>query len=171
MAASNKETVAELLTRLIDYAISKDLFTQVELARELGYPKPNIITMFKQGKTRLPLNKVGAMAKALKIDRAYLFKLTLSEYHPDTYESLADLLDSLLLTENEAHILRKIRSLSDNCDPELATDSENEMLAQLVDAMVARKRDEADMQNQEIEKERKRKSDRVEAARQEALGK
>jgi len=31
---------------------------QTEIAEKLGYDKPNIITMFKQGKTKIPMNKI-----------------------------------------------------------------------------------------------------------------
>ena len=37
--------------------------TQREIALALGYDKPNIITMFKQGLTKIPLNKVAPLAR------------------------------------------------------------------------------------------------------------
>ena len=58
---------------------------QREIAEEVGFEKPNIITMIKQGKTKLPLAKVGAMARALETDPVYLLKLCLSTYHAETW--------------------------------------------------------------------------------------
>ena len=39
---------------------------QKDIAAKAGFDKPNMITMIKQGRTRLPLDKVGAMALALE---------------------------------------------------------------------------------------------------------
>ena len=41
---------------------------QVELANKLGYTNGNVLTMFKRGTTRLPLDKVVPMAQALSKD-------------------------------------------------------------------------------------------------------
>ena len=60
-----KISVAEYLTQQI--AVSG--VSQKNLADQLGYDKPNIITMFKQGKTKVPLNKIAPIAKILGIDR------------------------------------------------------------------------------------------------------
>jgi len=50
-----KLTVAQYLTMKIDESGK----TQREIATEVGYDAANVITMFKQGSTKLPLNTVG----------------------------------------------------------------------------------------------------------------
>jgi hypothetical protein len=81
---------------------------QNEIAAECGFERPNIITMIKQGKTKLPLAKVCLMAKALEADPAHLLKLCLSEYQPENWAVIAPLLD-LALTEDEQTLLNHFR--------------------------------------------------------------
>jgi transcriptional regulator with XRE-family HTH domain len=107
-AIESKETVAEFITRHIKTSGK----SQVEIARELGYPKPNIITMFKQGKTPIPLSKVGALAKSLGIDPALLLKKVMGEYMPDTLAALQSVLDGLLLTPNERELIASYRQVA-----------------------------------------------------------
>ena len=57
--------------------------SQREIAAEVGYDRPNIISMIKNGVTALPLDKVPAFAKALDVDPRHLFRLTLEQNHPE----------------------------------------------------------------------------------------
>lgn len=72
---------------------------QNEIAREAGFDKPNIITLIKQGKTRLPLAKIGPMAVALETDPVALVKLWVSTYYPDTFETMEPLFESSFSSE------------------------------------------------------------------------
>ncbi len=110
--AVHTETVAEFITHQIRISGKP----QVEIARELGYPKPNIITMFKQGKTRIPLDKVGPLAKALEIDPALLLKKVMGEYMPDTLAALQSVLDGLQLTQNERELIDAYRQVAKGKD-------------------------------------------------------
>jgi transcriptional regulator with XRE-family HTH domain len=83
---------------------------QREVAEQAGFEKPNMITMIKQGKTKLPLAKVGPMARALGVDPIYLFQLAMSEYLPETWEAIEALRDQPLLTENELEVVGAMRS-------------------------------------------------------------
>lgn len=62
--------------------------SQTEIAKELGYRKPNILSMMKKGETKLPLDMVGPMARVLNADPMYLLRLTMSEYTPGTWASI-----------------------------------------------------------------------------------
>lgn len=66
------------LRELIDASSKK----QWEIARDVGYEKPNIITMFKQGVSRVPAEKVASFAITLGADPADLLLLWFSEYNP-----------------------------------------------------------------------------------------
>ena len=79
------------------------------IAKEAGFDKPNVITMIKQGKTKLPLAKIGEMAKALETDPIYLLKLCLSQYQPKTWEAIRPLFDEML-TKDEMDLIRSFRS-------------------------------------------------------------
>ncbi|UIN38322.1 helix-turn-helix domain-containing protein [Methylobacterium oryzae] len=48
---------------------------QREIALAAGYDKPNILSMFKRGETKVPLNKALALAKALRCDPSFFFRL------------------------------------------------------------------------------------------------
>lgn len=102
------ETVAEFISHQIKLSGK----SQAQIARELGYEKPNIITMFKQGKTRIPLDKIGPIADALEINPALLLKKVMDEYMPETLASLQRVLKGLELTQNELDLIEAYRRVS-----------------------------------------------------------
>lgn len=83
---------------------------QVEIAREAGFPKPNVISMIKQGHTKLPLEKIGKFAKAIEVDPVFLLKLAMQEYMPETWAEIERMFNQPVLTENELELLDIIRS-------------------------------------------------------------
>lgn len=86
-----KETMtSSTFVRYIAKQIDESDKTQVQIAKEMGYLKPNIITMFKQGLTKVPLEKVPLLAAALGLDAAALMDLYLSEYAPSVKHALED---------------------------------------------------------------------------------
>ena len=57
--------------------------TQAEIAEEAGFVNPNMVTMIKQGATKLPIDRVPALAKALEVDPALRnVSTTLSPHSP-----------------------------------------------------------------------------------------
>ena len=62
--------------------------TQIEIANEIGLKNPNFLTMVKQGRTKLPLDRVGAFAKALDINPLELLVMYFKEYTPKTWDSI-----------------------------------------------------------------------------------
>lgn len=89
---------------------------QKEIAEELNYDKPNIITMFKQGKTKVPLNKVPMLAKSLGVDPVHFLRIVLLEYAPEIWEVLDAVVGREMITENERKILGIIRNASQGYD-------------------------------------------------------
>lgn len=81
---------------------------QKEIAREVGFDKPNMITLIKQGHTKLPLAKIGVMAIALESDPVALLKLCLSTYHPETWEAIEAHFESAL-TKDELTMVKAWR--------------------------------------------------------------
>ena len=63
--------VATYLSRRIDEL--RGVKTQREIAAEAGFAKPNIISMMKVGETKLALDRIPALAKALDADAGHLF--------------------------------------------------------------------------------------------------
>lgn len=97
--------VAALVTEQIRFIGKK----QLEIAEEAGFDNANVITMIKQGRTKLPLGKVGSMAKALELDPTYLIKLCIEEYQPETWDAIRPYMDEIV-TADELSIVLSIRN-------------------------------------------------------------
>jgi transcriptional regulator with XRE-family HTH domain len=109
---TTRPTVAEFLT---DRIAASDK-TQREIAEECGFEHANMITMVKTGQSRLPMNRIGAMAKSLEVDPAHLLRLVLMEYQPETWTSIEDAVQSTVLTKNELAMIRAFRSITGESD-------------------------------------------------------
>ena len=108
MIDTSRKTVAQYLT----FHINNSEKTQRQIALEIGYTKPNIITMFKQGATKLPLDKIGPLAKALEIAPDDLFFKVMTEYMPDTFEALSPFLCGQMLSKDELEMLDILQLLT-----------------------------------------------------------
>ena len=126
-------TVAEYVSHQIE-ACGK---TQAQIAREVGYEqRPNLISMIKLGRSKLPVQKIGAFAKALGVDPAFLFKLAMSEYSPETWAAMNEIHGAIPVTQNERGILEEIRKLSHDADPKLQTPAQHRALKAFVQSMI-----------------------------------
>lgn len=111
--SDSRITVAQFLAQQIDDS-SK---LQKEIAAEIGYDCANMVTMLKQGITKVPLNKVGPIAKALEIDAAEFLRMVMAEYMPETLAAVEEILPMLSRSERQViQALRRIKSDS-NADP------------------------------------------------------
>jgi hypothetical protein len=90
---AKKVTVAEYIAAQIKVCGKP----QKQIAEEVGFPKANILTMIKQGNTKLPIPRVNALADALEVPRAKLMKMVLSEYMPDVLAAIEDALGEVVL--------------------------------------------------------------------------
>jgi hypothetical protein len=117
MSKQSKITVAAYL----DIQIAVSDISQKDIATAIGYDKPNVITMIKQGKTKLPLNKVGPLAKVLGIDPVHLLRLAMSEYHPDTWLAINHIIGRWLVTDGEMTIIQLVREVCGDIDLSLET--------------------------------------------------
>lgn len=127
-SSKKKITVAQY----VDQQVNLCGKSQLDIAREAGFNKPNIITMIKQGKTKLPMAKIGPMAKALCVDPVYLFQLAMREYEPDTWEALEEFIfKAPILSQNEIEIVEIIRQ-STVPNPKIRTDEDRRALIDVV---------------------------------------
>lgn len=92
--------------------------SQREIAAEMGYDKPNILSMFKRGEAKVPMDRVPAMAKALNVDPIFLFRLCMEQTWTGKHAALSALVTNLV-TNNELEIVKAIREISENTDPPL----------------------------------------------------
>ena len=97
--------VAQYLERMIE-ASGK---SQLKISNEAGFEKPNIMTMMKQGKTRIPLAKIGKIAEALGVDPVHLYSMCMNEYEPENWALIKGFLKRPLITNNEMEIIELIR--------------------------------------------------------------
>lgn len=104
--AEGKVRVQKFLTEMLDRTEK----TQLQIAREIGYERANIITMFKQGLTKVPINKIAPLARSVGADPEYMLRLALHEYIPDVWASIEDIL--VIPTKEEAEIIKFIRAVT-----------------------------------------------------------
>lgn len=116
-------TVAGYVTRQIHLSGKP----QKQIAREAGFATGNMITMIKLGQTKIPINRVPALAKAIGADQAHLLRLVLGEYEAGVAAIVEDALGPLV-TVNERKILDAVRAVSLNTDPEIGSARQRELL-------------------------------------------
>ncbi|SIQ11877.1 hypothetical protein SAMN05880592_101990 [Bosea sp. TND4EK4] len=95
--------------------------TQIMIASEAGFISPNMLAMIKNGASKLPLDRVASLAKALECDPVMLFILALEQLDKNTTEQAIRQIFGVLVTENEAAWLEEIRRASDDSNPGLTS--------------------------------------------------
>lgn len=95
----------------------QDRKSQAEIAAEAGYTTPNNIAMLKSGATKLALNRVPLLAKALDCDAAFLFRLALQQPGREMTARVVGEIFGAVLTRNEVAWIEEIREVSGNSDP------------------------------------------------------
>lgn len=125
----NTEITTSNVAQFLKQALAASGKTQREIARELGYENSNVITMFKQGLTKVPLAKAGSMAKALGVDPVFFFKLLLNEYAPETLSAIEEFFDTSFLTKNERALLESYRHATKGLDGTAAVVDASDVVA------------------------------------------
>jgi hypothetical protein len=97
--------------------------SQLQIASEAGFPNPNMIAMIKKGSSKLALDRVPSMARALECNPAYLLWLTLEQQEGDTAAQAIVEIFGTPVTANELGWLQEIREASDNSDPRITSRS------------------------------------------------
>lgn len=129
MKKSPHVTVAEYVSQQITMSGK----AQKDIAAELNYDKPNIITMIKQGKTKIPMDKITEFAKALEVDQIHFLRIVMREYWPRTWAALEETIGShRLVSESEVKLLEIIREASQGIDVMPKSDDERNELRSLV---------------------------------------
>ncbi|SFE91813.1 ribbon-helix-helix protein [Roseivivax sediminis] len=75
--------------RMIADAIEASGKSQREIATEMGYERPNVVSMMKNGDMRMPLERIPAFAAATGVDAELLLRTAMLEYMPATWEVVA----------------------------------------------------------------------------------
>lgn len=115
MTKRTRPTVAQFISAKIHESGK----SQIEIAEACGWPAVNMVTMVKQGKTRLPIDKIGQLAQVLEIEPHYLFWLTMAEYFPDTLYAIEHVIRGVMLNEHERLIIETYRDLTHGKDEDV----------------------------------------------------
>jgi hypothetical protein len=85
--------------------------TNEDVAMELGYRAPNMISMWRTGKTRVPLEKVPDLARLMKLDIAAILPLWFEQYWGERDDAKTTLknLTGRIASDREVHLLDAIR--------------------------------------------------------------
>lgn len=97
-------TVAEYLTQAI--AISGK--SQREIAQEVGWNSANVLSMMKQGITKVPVEKAPDLAKSIGVDQSVFLRIVMNEYMPEAWAVIRKFSGDLL-TEEELELVKKHR--------------------------------------------------------------
>jgi transcriptional regulator with XRE-family HTH domain len=98
------------IPQFLAFHIRRSGLTQREVAQACGFLRPNIVSMIKTGGVRLPLERLGAMARVLDVDPAALFVVWMATYYGDTWRELSPLLSWPALSAGPAEVSQAIRS-------------------------------------------------------------
>ena len=107
----NATPPATLIAQLDAAQITLDL-TDLQLCEALGFERPVVLTLIKAGTMKLPLAKVPALAKALRLDAAELMRTALRESSPELLEAIEEALNPLRLSATEVNLITHLRKLS-----------------------------------------------------------
>lgn len=99
-------SVAEFLTRMIELSEK----SQKQIAQDVGYPHPNVLSMMKMGQTKVPIEKAPAFARALNVDPAYFVRLVMREYMPEAWRAIETAIGEPL-TQNERRLVEAYREI------------------------------------------------------------
>ena len=84
--------------------------SQKDIAKEAGYPAPNILSMLKQGQSKLALDRVLSLARALEKPPEELFRLVMNRIYPDPVDNpLMTIFRGVIPSQTEVEILDRVR--------------------------------------------------------------
>ncbi|OUD08925.1 transcriptional regulator [Marivivens niveibacter] len=99
--------------------------SQADIATQAGFSNANMMTMLKQGKNKIPLDRVPSLASALECDPAYLMRLAMQQSVGATAaRAIIDILREPI-SNNERSILAEVRDVTCDTDPRLTAKSRN----------------------------------------------
>lgn len=103
--------------------------SQIQIASEAGFANPNMISMIKSGASKLALDRVPSMARALECDTAFLMRLALEQaIGPTAAVAVTDAFGQPI-TSNELAWVEAIREASNSSDPRLTSRARTALLA------------------------------------------
>lgn len=121
--AKGKPYAGTALAEFLDRRILelKPRKSQSEIAIEAGFPNVNVLSMCKSGATKVPFDRIPALAEALEVDPRVLLGLALQQSWGSTWAKAIEQILEIVVTPNEAAWIREMRDASGNTDPALTS--------------------------------------------------
>jgi hypothetical protein len=108
------------LSEFIDARWGATGLTNDEAASKFGFLASNVISMWRTGRTAVPISRLPMIADLLKVDMAMLWVLWLKQSrlrNDGVPATLIEVLERRLVTANEAEVIRTLRHATRNADP------------------------------------------------------
>lgn len=86
--------------------------THKQLCDALGYEREIVLTLIMQGTMKMPINKLPALAKVLRLDTAELLQTAIPELSPGLLEIIEEAFNPLHLTDSEVNLIKHVRKLA-----------------------------------------------------------
>lgn len=64
--------------------------THAEIAAEIGLENPNVVSMLKTGRTKIPLLRIPALARSIDVEPKELLGLCLEAYMPELHTVITE---------------------------------------------------------------------------------
>lgn len=103
--------------------------TQAEIAAEAGFVNANMLSMIKSGTSKLPLDRVPQLARALDCDAGFLLRLAIDQSLGTTAARAVSEIFGSPLSRNEREWIAEIRDASGDSDPRLTARSRTALRA------------------------------------------
>lgn len=81
----------------------------IDLQLALDYPQPNVIAMMKMGSMKMPASKAVDVARALKMDPAFILSKLLNENEPALWDTIQKVMGNRIVSEAEMGLITFIR--------------------------------------------------------------
>ena len=117
---NSKSAKTSPLSEFIDGKWGTTGLTNDEAASKFGFMAANNISMWRTGRTAVPLARLPKIAELLGVDMVSLFVLWLRQYkmRNDSAPSiLVEVLERRLMSANEAEVIKTLRHATKNADP------------------------------------------------------
>lgn len=125
--AHSRITVSEFISKHLDIQQSLGR-TQKQIAQELGYKMPNMVSMLRRNEVKVPIPKVPALARALGVDPAFLMRLVMVQHWPEELEAINAIFGNIV-TQNEATLIDIWRTVTKETDPAPPTGTKRALAA------------------------------------------
>ena len=117
---NSKSSVPSPLSEFLDAHWDKTGLTNDEAASKFGFLASNVVSMWRVGRTAVPLARLPMIADLLGVDLVMLFALWLKQArlrNDGVPATLIEVLERRLVTANEAEVIRTLRHATRNADP------------------------------------------------------